>query len=645
MPNGTAAMVIADLERRNIRFKKESERHYRSDNPLRGGSNSFAFHLLITGDESGAYYDHAHPEDYGSLYDLADALGLVPQGAHRVAESKRVYKNLADYAQAHGVDAAVFAAAKWTETSYEGRPAFTFPTADGNRLRFTDGSEPAYKWAGTGHPCWYGLAAAAKRAQDEKRPLVICNGEASTVVAQHLGLPAACVTGGEKGDMKAPLLEALKKAYPTGEIRIAFDCDKTGRTNAPKLEAQLKAAGYGAKAINLGLSKGGDLADFCRLYSEDVSAALAKCGGLSEPLDKETVEREVKADDVTVLADGVRNLATSIRNGAETDIETLVRLQKQINTLIERKQPPEVISMSDVVDEVMGEIDTPSPDFGLNCRLSKLNEAIGAIQEGWMVDTNSGKSTLAATWIADQQIADRHGLVVPTEMKPRRYIAKIVAAMTGINWKEVFSSKLTPEDRSKVREALSELRTITDFLKGSKPTISQIESAVRRRAAEKCPYEYLVIDSITRISTPGYTSLYDRMSAAADGLQALAVDYDVPVIITNQLGRKTTGRKNQMPQLHDGYGSGVVEQNCDVLVGLYDHNQYCRLREADRDESIPPGMILLQVLKHREGYGGDQAVKVKLDYGIQFRDWDYTTKRIYLNGDGPKEETERVIDL
>src|SRR5262249_12693314 len=39
---------------------------------------------------------------------------------------------------------------------------------------------------------------------------------------------------------------------------------------------QLRGAGFAARAVDLGLGKGGDLADFCRLHGEETVATLTK---------------------------------------------------------------------------------------------------------------------------------------------------------------------------------------------------------------------------------------------------------------------------------------------------------------------------------------------------------------------------------
>src|SRR5258706_13630684 len=110
----TAEQVLTALA--NYHLKQEKPNHYRCDSPLRPGSDSHGFVLILDPDgEHGAYFDHAHEADRGSLYELAEKLGIPTPSAslqslrRPVASTKRVYSGLVDYAQAHGVDAEIFA--------------------------------------------------------------------------------------------------------------------------------------------------------------------------------------------------------------------------------------------------------------------------------------------------------------------------------------------------------------------------------------------------------------------------------------------------------------------------------------------------------------------------------------------------------
>lgn len=278
--DSTGTRILAALE--PFQLKAEGAGQWRCNSPLRPGSDSHSFRLKIEPDgEHGAYFDF-RSEESGSLYELATALGIPLPERTLVPDSKRVYGSLDDYAAAHGIPSSVLTEAGWQAVSRDSRPALEFTTRTGKRWRFLDGAKPTYKSRVGYQRCWYGLDGAVALARETEQPLVLCNGEVSTLVGQYHGVAACCITGGEKAQIPPDLLEALKAVWQ-GPLLVAFDCLDKGSQAAPQVATQLQSFGLRAKAIDLRLSKGGDLADFCRLHGRGAVRALQTLPLLQEP--------------------------------------------------------------------------------------------------------------------------------------------------------------------------------------------------------------------------------------------------------------------------------------------------------------------------------------------------------------------------
>jgi hypothetical protein len=261
MTQTTGQQVIAHLQT-HCNARAERGGKWRSNSPYRPGSDSMGFVLTIDPDgEHGAYIDFPAGQS-GSLYALADYL-KIPTPRKEVTSTKRTYANLEEYAIAHGATLDAYERAKWSEGERKGRKALLFQTQTGERARFMDGNKPTYDSPTEYVPCWYGLDKAVALATEQQLPIILCNGEASVVAGLHHGLPVACKTGGESA-LTDSMIQELDDKW-TGDIILAPDCDMTGDNWRKTLQAQL---GHRARVAELGLTNGGDLADFCMLHGD-----------------------------------------------------------------------------------------------------------------------------------------------------------------------------------------------------------------------------------------------------------------------------------------------------------------------------------------------------------------------------------------
>lgn len=298
----TADQVLQAL--RSFDLKEERNGKYRCNSPFRPGSNSHAFNVQINGPEHGTYFDHVSQER-GSLYDLAAHLGIAVPTTTQIADTKRKYEGLEDYARAHGIPPHVLEYWQWREVMVKDRKALEFSTRTGKRWRFLDGKKPHYKSELNYQQCWYGFTGVVLDRLKSGQPLVLCNGEISTITAQHYNLAAIAITGGEKSEIPTALLSEMKGKLADIEglsILVAMDCDSAGRRAGRGIAAQLVAEGYSARAVDLQMSNGGDLADFCTLYT---STALEMLLHLPD-LPPTTEEHEITSRFFDI--DGLMNL-------------------------------------------------------------------------------------------------------------------------------------------------------------------------------------------------------------------------------------------------------------------------------------------------------------------------------------------------
>lgn len=276
-------MSTAERILQALQLQKRPDNQYRTNSPFRSGSDSKSFSLIIHDEESGAFHDFVS-EQRGSLYDLAKLLQIeTPSAVHASSQqtTKRPYLDGTDYAESHGVSWSVFQSAGYSETLYLKRKTLRIQTTAGPRYRFLDYRDSMTYINEKGFsPCWYKLLEGVKLSKLIKAPLIYCNGEASTVVAQHYGMPAVSIAGGGERTLTSSMIQDLQKLY-TGSVIVALDCDAKGQTASYKLVKQLLDAGIPAHAVDMKLGMGGDLADWCRMYQQESLQEIIKLPALS----------------------------------------------------------------------------------------------------------------------------------------------------------------------------------------------------------------------------------------------------------------------------------------------------------------------------------------------------------------------------
>lgn len=636
MTLSTADKVLEAL--RSYGLKRDGDNQWRCNSPLRAGSNSHGFRVVLHDGEHGAFDDKVSG-DSGSLYDLAKALGIdVPHGAP-VADTKRRYEGLADYAQAHGIDAETLKHAGWSDTIvYQGRPALPFKTKTGTRYRFIDGGSPAYKSEMGYQACWYGLGGAIDLARETTQALILCNGEISTVTAQAYGIPACAVTGGER---KIPdrLLRDLKAVWD-GAIWLAFDCDDTGRRAAGEIAQQIPSA----VVLDLGLGDKGDLADFIMLNVDTTLDALGK-------LAQQAHKVPAQMTDLELLASSLDGLTRAIRKEDRTPLDiqaALATAQAQLDHMHMRAARPNVRSFKELVVEQRREAEerfqasangiSPYEIEGLRSNIPAIDDVLhGFRPEVYVIygATGMGKTFFAVS-LAREFLKQAPGFIASTELQPGRWLNRLVASLASVNTSDirrgVYKSK---EDWQRVRDAydlLSEMNC--HILDASSPTPSQIRAVVMQGLEAGYGYEWIIIDSASKMSYPGVSAIYDRTVGISNGIQDMMREFNIPVIVTSQVGRDVADRREgaKMPQLEDGYGGGTIEHNAGAVIGMYYHHYYVkRGLEAMRDD-LPENVVVARFLKMRdEDDSAAPAVRLFFEPGVGI--YQLHTKTINLNDD------------
>jgi len=539
---------------------------WRTTSPLRSDSDSNSFSVTFDGPEHGAWMDHV-TDDGGSLYDLAGRLGIELPERGPAENTHRDFDGMDDYATSHGVPRTVLEAAGWRETTHQKRPAIAVPTANGVRYRFLDNT--GHRWTSpTGYKsCWYGLDRAVQLATQYSTPLFIVNGEPAAVVGQHYGIAAATVTGGE-GAIPENLLTELRRMW-SGDVVLVYDNDDKGRSSLDKQKAQLPDA----LPLDLKLSKGGDLADFCRLHGKHS-------------------RREVTA-----------MIPSRSKNRRKAGHYTEERKARVISAMA-----------------------NPGAIRGYKTGLSGIDKMWSGVQRGRQYilygDTGMGKSTLVSSMMPHLLASGARILIDPTETHPGPYLDKLACAMISTNDSPVRFDMLedgliTPQQYELYEAALDKLEAAPLEFMDKQPKAGDIVTEARY-AIKDFGMSVFVSDSMSNID--GSTAeVYMKTVEAADALQNTA-RLNVGVVATSQVGRNLKERKNKVPTLNDAQGGGRIEQNADMVMAVYRHHYYVDQGLAEESPDFGPRTTALICLKDRWRGKQGKSVRVEMIGGSRFQE-------------------------
>lgn len=186
----------------------------------------------------------------------------------------------------------------------------------------------------------------------------------------------------------------------------------------------------------------------------------------------------------------------------------------------------------------------------------------------------------------------------------RRLLAQLDydAAMTyggqPLTTSDIRKQRFTPEQRQRFASLPAEAMGSCFHFHRSGYEITPTQLALqithqKKRTPDLC---MVVIDYLTLVELPG-DNLAREVGRLTTLLKRLALALNIDVVILAQLNRGLESRTNKRPTLPDLRESGRIEEDCDIVMGLY-RDSYYKPGEAD------PHDLEVVVMKSREGATG-----------------------------------------
>jgi replicative DNA helicase len=133
---------------------------------------------------------------------------------------------------------------------------------------------------------------------------------------------------------------------------------------------------------------------------------------------------------------------------------------------------------------------------------------------------------------------------------------------------------------------------------GADVTPAELKARVRAFANKHGSPALVAVDYLQRLSSPdiGTANRAERVGKGSWACKSIAKQYRCPVLLLSQLNRSCETRTDKRPIMADLKESGDIEQDADVVLGVY--------RDAYYDAEAEPDAAEIIVMKNRHGRCG-----------------------------------------
>jgi replicative DNA helicase len=180
------------------------------------------------------------------------------------------------------------------------------------------------------------------------------------------------------------------------------------------------------------------------------------------------------------------------------------------------------------------------------------------------------------------------------EMSHTQVMQRILAQRTGMNVQDLRVARILDNQWPILTEETALVSELPFWIDDTPSISTTVLKTKARRLHMRHGLDLIIIDylQLMRYSV-GIRNRVSEITYISQQLKALARDLQVPVLALSQLNRELRHRADKHPTLHDLRGSGSLEQDADVVMGL---TRMCRY-----DDTVPESEADLDILKARNG--------------------------------------------
>ena len=305
-------------------------------------------------------------------------------------------------------------------------------------------------------------------------------------------------------------------------------------------------------------------------------------------------------------ADEINSMVYEGSGEAEAMLEAA---ERKIYALRQGRNVGGLIPVSSVVQTVFDEMNEAASSGnaipGLPSGFPDLDRTILGLNNSELIlvagRPGMGKTSIALNMALHVGLNQKKSVAIfSLEMSREQLATRLLSRASLVPLQNLLTGQLSEEQWRSVSDAAQSL-SMTNILIDDNPTLTVSEmNAQCRRVAD---LGLVVIDYLQLMQSAGSGHTWSnesRTQAVSDisrMLKIMAKELNVPVITASQLSRANESRQDKRPMLSDLRESGSIEQDADVVIGLYRDGYYNK-------ESENPNLAEAIILKNRKGQTG-----------------------------------------
>ena len=327
-------------------------------------------------------------------------------------------------------------------------------------------------------------------------------------------------------------------------------------------------------------------------------------------------------------ADEINNMVYEGAGEAEAMLEAA---ERKIYALRQGRNVGGLIPLSSVVQNVFDAMDEAASSGkkipGLSTGLPDLDRMILGLNKSDLVlvaaRPGMGKTSIALNFALHAAMnLGQTVAVFSLEMSREQMATRLLSRASRVPLQNLLTGLLTEQQWRDVADAAQAL-SATDLRIDDNPTLTVSDMNAQCRRVPNLGL--VVIDYLQLMQSAGSGHSWSnesRTQAVSDisrMMKIMAKELNVPVVCASQLSRANESRQNKRPMLSDLRESGAIEQDADVVIGLYREGYY---NQECQDINLAEALVL----KNRKGATGT----VELTWVPEFTSFDsYDRPRDY----------------